>query len=221
MNFLLRAVAGAVIAATATFAAAQSQTLTFEEPPVPIGADLITYKGFTFSAGTADGWKLFSSGSPYSIPDGGNYNITGMGKTFDDTVDPPVQMIDAYVFATTNGSPFTLQGLSGCCGPVYLELLPFAVGATPIYLGWDGTTPTVGGIFTNDLGDPNAEAYDVPAMWKNTPLKEVAVWSFGESFAVDNIRVTVVPEPSSYLMMAAGLGVLVMTARRRKGKAQA
>jgi PEP-CTERM motif len=210
MKSLFRALAGAVIAVSATWASAQ-QTLTFEEPPVGQGQTLNTYQGFSFLDSSAGGWALFGSGSPYSIPGGGNYNISGMGSSGPD-------MLDAWVFKPTNSAPFTLQGLSGCCGPIFLELVPKA-GGLSTFLGWDGVDPgTSGGIFTNGLGQPNAGTFSLSGPNAALQLEEVVVWSYGEQFAIDDIRVTVVPEPSSYAMMIAGLGAMVFVARRRKSQ---
>ncbi len=38
------------------------------------------------------------------------------------------------------------------------------------------------------------------------------------SIALDNLSVSAVPEPSTYMLMLAGLGAIGMLARRRSGK---
>ncbi len=37
-------------------------------------------------------------------------------------------------------------------------------------------------------------------------------------FALDNINISAVPEPSTYMLMLAGLGAIGMLSRRRAGK---
>ena len=220
MKSIFRAVAGVVIAASATFAAAQTaDTLTFEIPVViPDGTPVYTVQGingtsYNFDAVTAGGWALFQNPAvgEYSIPGGGNWQITGM-PVVENGLE--VGNYGVWSFSATNGSPFALQSLQGCCGPVWLELYPNDPSLGVITLGQpvDGD---LGGIFGGGTG-----TYIVPGLYSGVALDVVAVHSYQQNFAIDNIQlISNVPEPSSYAMMIAGLGVLGFVARRRKAKA--
>lgn len=229
MKSLLRALAGAVIAASATFASAQPVTLDFEDFAAGVNpADsstwsgyVNTYKNFDFSnaTGTAGTWAWYTSASPFAGSPSPLINISG-------SVDPlpvPNDSLEAFVFKHAAGTPFTLQSMWVCCGPVYLELLDttggihFAGGFNGGGVDNDAFGNPQQGIMTNPLtGQAIAGVYEVePPLLQNLQLSEVAIWSFPGTFAVDDIKVTVVPEPSSYLMMAVGLGALLVVRRRK------
>ncbi len=54
----------------------------------------------------------------------------------------------------------------------------------------------------------------------NTLFIDVALSTTG-SFNVDNIKVSAVPEPETYVFLAAGVGVIGLMARRKKARTTA
>ena len=228
MKSILRAVAGAVIAATATFASAQSTTLDFDDlqslvtpgNPATYSGILGNYKGFDFSnaTGTTGTWAWYTSAEPLAGSPSPLINITGSV----DVLPVPNDTLEAFVIKTVSGLPFTLQSLWVAGAPVYLELLD-TTGGLHFLGGFDGTNAFGNGVMTNPLtGDATRGVYSItPPLLQNLELAEVAVWSLPGVFAVDDIKVTVVPEPSSYAMLIAGVGVLLVAARRRKAQGAA
>jgi hypothetical protein len=208
----MHALVGAAIAASTSLAFAQSTTITFENPVLVTGvgpSKTLATQGYTFYGKDGVGfWDLFTANAPYNTGTPGGANITGMGPG-------PFDELHTWAFSSTSGMPFTFQGFEGCCAPIFLQLSPASGGAIWIGLNSvdqsvlpgmeDGVIPGQRGIY-NELVN------------QNVPLYEVAFWSIDNNFAVDDIRVTLVPEPSSYAMMVAGLGVLGLVARRRKAK---
>lgn len=229
MKAFARTLVGAVIAASASIASAQSMTLTFNDlvtPSYPFGLQVPdSYQGFDFTnvngsyttptddPGTQYRWLAYEQGGPYTgSPSGGN-NITGANPNDQFATDPN----NLYAFVIGHDKPFTLQSLWVCCGPVYLELVDLNGNHT--YLGgWNGfdAPPAGSGLLGGGKG-----VYTLPAQYQGLQLDEVAVWSFPAQFAIDDIKVSVVPEPSAYLLMAAGLGIVAATARRRKSNSSA
>jgi PEP-CTERM motif len=219
MKSVFRALAGLVLATSASFASAQAVTLDFEEFRPPIGgtpADglLTASKGFDFSnlSGGAGQWQWATATPVYggSLTDG--VNITGTEGT--------PGTFSAWVI--DHDKPFTFQSMWGCCGPIYLELRS-TTGASTFLGGFDynsstGTASITGpGILTDLNGNPTRGVYNNAL--SSLQLDELVIWSYSDQFAIDDIRVTVVPEPSAYAMMIAGLGAMALVARRRKNKA--
>ncbi|MBL8330574.1 MAG: PEP-CTERM sorting domain-containing protein [Rubrivivax sp.] len=125
-----------------------------------------------------------------------------------------------------------------CCGsalPIGIQLIDknnnlIDVGAfNSTTLGTPGQTfglpgPTNGGTFDilKNGFEPvpgNGFIYTFTNPLPNLELKGIALYGFAGYYAVDNIVVTAVPEPSAYAMFAVGLGVLGFAARRRQQKA--
>lgn len=221
------------LAAAAAFAlaaplSAQALTLDFEDLNAAGGYFGATnYRGFSFAnlngtqspGGAAGEWYWQAGSAPYYSA--GNINISGT------PANPG--FYDAMVITAANGGAFTFQGamFSGV-GPIGIELLltngstvfvgGFAGG--PAGLGTGGATnggtfdiglqgtaqPGGGGIY-NFLMDP---------AYKNAAVREVAIWGEASFYAMDNVMVTAVPEPSALALSAMGLAALGFMARRRR-----
>lgn len=228
---LRKFVAAAALALNVPLAAAQTAILTFDDlattvaPAGYFGIDApASYQGFDFSnaTGTGSSWYWAPGADPY-----GSIGTTNISAT---PSKPGVY--DASVISST--TPFTLQSMvfSGQAGPIGIELVDIHgnshfLGAnfnSPTDLGTGNASTSFGGTFalTEGLLEAGNTGYwyffvntEQPATW----LTEIAIWGEGNTFAVDHIAVTPVPEPGTYALMALGLGGVILVARRRRGTA--
>lgn len=230
---LRKFVAAAALALSVPLAAAQTVILTFDDlaasagPAGFFGTDApFTYQGFDFSnaTGTGSSWYWAPGADPYmSI---GTTNISA-------TPSAP-GVYDASVISSS--TPFTLQSIvfSGQAGPIGIELVDIDGNShylgpnfnSPSDLGTGDASTSFGGTFALTEGwvEPGNTGYWVFFVNNEKPdtwLTEIAIWGEGNTFAVDNIAVTPVPEPGTYALMALGLAGVVLVARRRRGSAAA
>jgi hypothetical protein len=223
------------LAAAAAFAlaaplSAQALTLDFEDLN-PAGGffGATDYRGFSFAnlngsrspGGAAGEWYWAPGSAPYYAAGNTNISATAANPGF----------YDAMVITSTSAIPFTFQGamFSGCCGAIGIELT-LASGGT-VFLGsgfaggpgglgsggltnggtfdltMQGTLQPGGGHIYNFLTDP---------AYKNVAVTEVVIWGETSFYAMDNVMVTPVPEPSTLALSALGLAALGVMARRRR-----
>ena len=225
---LRRFVAAAALALSVPLAAAQTAILTFDDlaasagPAGFFGTDApASYQGFDFSnaTGTGSSWYWAPGADPY-----GSIGTTNISAT---PSKPGVY--DASVISST--TPFTLQSMvfSGLSGPIGIELVDIHgnshyLGAnfnSPSDLGTGDASTSFGGTFAltdgwTEPGNTGAWYFFVNNEQPTTLLTEIAIWGEGNTFAVDHIAVTPVPEPGTYALMALGLVGVGLVARRRR-----
>lgn len=147
-----------------------------------------TEEGYTFSSTGLFGNRVVAPSITY------NNNSYSLGET---------------LFGTT-----TLTSASGLFNISSLDLLrlPNIVNTTVTFTGIKGDASVVTQNFTftgNGWGTLNFD----PSFTSLASLK----WSQGLTvYVVDNLNVSAVPEPETYAMMMAGLGLVGLAARRRK-----
>jgi hypothetical protein len=237
----MKALTRSVLAAAAAFAmaaplTAQAVTLDFEDLN-PAGGffGATNYRGFSFAnltgtPGTGLGpggvgeWYWAAGSAPYYSA--GNVNI---GAT---SANPG--SYDAMVITSASGSTFSFQGamFSGCCGAIGIEMT-LANGST-VYLGsgfaggpggLGSGGATNGGTFDLTLqgtlqpGGGNIFNFVTDPAYANVQIRELVIWGEASLYAMDNIMVTPVPEPSTLALSALGLGALGFMARRRRQEA--
>jgi uncharacterized protein (TIGR03382 family) len=210
---------------------AQALVLDFEDLPTTSGFFLDApvngqYKGFDFSNSTGSTgveWFWDAGAAPYYA--NGTTNAGGTGA------------VGFYEYLTiSSATPFTFQGafFSGCCGPIGIELVDVDGNITRLgQFGLTGTggfgnpgLPSDGGTFdltldgTPGLSGGNTYSF-INSVAPNLVLREVAIYGELAYFAVDDIEVTPVPEPSAVTLALASLGGLVWVSRRRKQGIQA
>lgn len=226
--------AAAAAMALAAPLSAQALVLDFEDLN-PAGGYFgnTNYRGFSFAnlngtggPGGVGEWYWQQGAAPYYSA--GNVNISGTPAN--------LGFYDAMVISAANGKAFTFQGamFSGV-GAIGIELL-LANGNT-VYVGGFSGGPgslgtggaTNGGTFDLDLqgtaqpGGGSIFNFVMDPMWANVGVREVAIWGESSFYAMDNIQVTPVPEPSALALSALGLGALGFMVRRRRqeGRKQA
>ena len=231
------------LAAAAAFAlaaplSAQALTLDFEDLN-PAGGffGATDYRGFSFANLTGStgpsGMGPGGVGEWYWAPGSAPYYAAGNTNIGATAANPG--SYDAMVITSTSGIPFTFQGamFSGCCGAVGIELT-LASGGT-VYLGSGfaggpgglGTGgATNGGTFDLTLqgtlqpGGGNIYSFLTDPAYKNVSVTEVVIWGESGLYAMDNVMVTPVPEPSTLALTALGLAALGVVARRRRQTAE-
>ena len=205
---------GATLAVSALAAAAQTVTLKFEDMPTPDGYfDGTLYHGFDLSNSLSS-----NTGSIYWAPGTPDYPAFG---TTNIGLDGPSGVYSALVITAPTLFTFTAATFTGCCQDIYVVATDknnnlFAMGA------FDPNT-LVGTPSFNLLSDgmevspTGAHLYTfVNTTALNTQLKSLAFYGEANTFAVDNIVLTPVPEANAFALTAVGLGVLGLVSRRRK-----
>jgi choice-of-anchor C domain-containing protein len=181
--------------------------------------------GFTTLLGgntSITGWTVDSFSGPSSIDYIGSYWVAGDPvRSIDlngDHVGGISQTFDTVVNQTYNVS-FQLSG-NPDFNPLPKTLDVFTTG-----------NPTVSFTFTNTSNSTTSmdwvpESFTFKATsglttidFRSTTLMPEGCPCFGP--ALDNVNVTAVPEPETYAMMLAGLGLMGFIARRRKQNAAA
>jgi len=128
-------------------------------------------------------------------PAGGSEHVH-LGDYWTDTIANHVDCCTNPIDITFSGGTFTLTSLD----------ILYDDGRPTMFIGSNAATYTVSGLGHVEFGSLFAGVTSV--LWTTT----------GQSVA-DNVTVTAVPEPETYAMLLAGLGLLGFMARRRKESA--
>lgn len=205
---------GAALAASALTASAAATVLTFEDLPPPDGFfDSTLYHGFDLSnALTGNAGTIYWALGTSDYPSFGNMNasVTGPVGAFSAfTITAPVLFTFTAATFTGGGQDIYVVGIDkndnkfafGTFNPDTL------VGAPSFNLLADGMTVSPTGANLVNFVNTN---------FLNTQLKSIAFYGEADTFAVDNIVLTPVPEANAFALTAVGLGVLGLMSRRRK-----
>jgi hypothetical protein len=160
----------------------------------------------SFETGDFTGWTA-----------GGNFSFTGVANSFDG-------------YGPQDGNFFVFTGPIGSEGTLSQTFADTA-GSTLNLSGWvagNGTGPSdVRFLFNGNqvvfVGDPVPSQpytlYSANVTATGNDTFTVAFYNSPDYDAIDNFSITAVPEPETYALMMAGLGLLGVVARRRKQKA--
>jgi hypothetical protein len=213
---VVKAVAAAALLSAATaqasvidFDAASIAQLTHTNLPGPLGL-VNVYYGSTY---LEEGFKLQSSlnAGPFTLPN---------TLFAPDTVNVLYTAAsDSYAMAASIGARTTLTNVGGNAFSVSsIDLAHLLDGNLPdrtvTFVGtrMDSTTVSQTFTFSNDWATfafSSGFSNLAKLTWNENAL-------ITRDFQVDNINVTAVPEPATYAMLAAGLGLIGLSGRRRK-----
>ena len=205
---------GAALAASALTASAAATVLTFEDLPPPDGFfDATLYHGFDLSnalTGNA-GTNYWALGTP-DYPSFGTTNAS---------VDGPAGAFSAFAITAPTLFTFTAATFTGGGQDIYVVAVD--KNDNKIAFGTFNPDTLVGAPSFNLLADgmevspTGARLVNfVNTNFLNTQLKSIAFYGEANTFAVDNIVLTPVPEANAFALTAVGLGVLGLMSRRRK-----
>jgi hypothetical protein len=114
--------------------------------------------------------------------------------------------VDATLLTITFSQPLSVFGL---------EAMPDAFGATSITENFYHNATNIGSIVLNPDGAVSALLF---AASSSTTITSVDITAVGTDFAIANLRYTLaVPEPNTWIMLAAGLAFLGWRGRRKLG----
>ncbi len=103
----------------------------------------------------------------------------------------------------------TVQRFDGRTGE-FIDMFAYVTGIT------DGATPrfgTDGNLYVSSQFDGNIQRFDGKT---GAPLGNIPVGSYGTQYPIGFVFVSSIPEPESFVMLSAGLGLLGFLTRRRK-----
>lgn len=212
MTQMIRNIAVAAIAALTVTSAANAAVIVSASPnntPLPSGQTLI----YDFDGLSVAGYNLSYSGA-VGVFDGAD----GLHP---DLAAPPPGVTNNYLAVQTGGAA-TLTSLSG------LSALSAYIGSPDWYnsirfIGLNGFDVTLsgsdlaGGAFNGDQSIGRRMTYS----FGNDVVTQVVFGSGGNSFELDNIAVSAVPEPGVWAMMIAGFGMMGSVLRGRRQPALA
>lgn len=171
--------------------------VTFGNSAIAIGSSPFATEGVTFSA---------SSGGAHGVS-----NVAGFGASNGTYYLVYLAAGSRYeVFAMADSSAFTLSSM---------EIGPSqnfgALAQTLTISGYRGTDVVASDDVVVQPGT-SFQSHSFDEDWTN--LDSVRLGSLSRGYvAVDNIVLTPVPEPETYAMLLAGLGLIPLAARRRRG----
>lgn len=180
---------------------AQSTILTFDDissidyPPVPNG-----YGGLLWSN--------------VLCLDGVNWQPSGPQNYTPGVVSPNNVVLNGYA------EPAEISSLS----PFYIKSGYFtAVTVEPVQLqvqGYIGGVAVFDNTYSLVTSHPTLVSFDAPAVDLVRFSTSCAVWRdngfyFRDWFALDNLNVTLIPEPSGYMLFVSSLGMLAISLRKR------
>lgn len=185
--------------------------------PIAMAAPLITNGGFesssfngtftTFSAGSSalTGWTIDAGSvdliNTYWAPASGNYSLDLSGNN-----DGVISQSFATVVGQTYTVSFDMAGNPDDGDKI--KTVQVGLSQQPLY-----TFDTTGQTRSN-MGWIN-QSFTFTAVATSSTLHFASVQDSAYGVALDNISVTAVPEPETYAMLLAGLGLLGTFARRR------
>lgn len=183
---------------------AQAVTLTFDEL-APESGNSAVYVGHTYSH---DGFTITGSGSPawagagFHVYPASSDNWTGSAGLFLAAVGGKIELV------ATNGSLFDVESIDISRGDSNNGLVPVGFGGTKA----DGSMVGQGFWFTDTVHGRN-ERVTFSSDFRG--LRSLVWYQGAEWHQFDNLKVTAVPEPGTYALMVAGLGLVAGVTRRR------
>lgn len=201
-NVLKRAILG-VAAALAMSSASQAAVVVSYDNTAPAGLDLV----YDFDGLAASGYTLALNG-PAAIFDG------ALGLV-PDIAAPPPGVTNKYLAIQAGGeailNTLSLNKLSIYIGsPDTFNSIRF-IGLNGFDVTLNGTQ-LAAGAFNGDQSVGRYMTYDFGA----DRVTKVIFSSSGNSFELDNIAVSAVPEPGAWALMIAGFGLMGAALRRRQ-----
>jgi hypothetical protein len=188
-----------IAAALLCAASAQATTLDFDAATVTSQMSFSNfYAGYADTSYTEDGFTFTSTGP-------GPDRVVASALSYNNGSYSLGETLLGTTTLTANSGLFSITSLN-------LARLPLFFNTTVTFTGTKADTSTVTKSFT--FTNNNWGTLTFGANFTNLASLK---WSQGLTvYAVDNLNVTAVPEPETYAMMLAGLGLVGLAARRRK-----
>ena len=186
-------IASAVLALAS--ATASATTITFDGLPGVTGDPLTSYteSGYTVTNSFGNWLEGHSFGNPDPSVFVADFFATPFGRLV--VTAPGPFSFESLDMNMTFAGGYEISGLLG--GVQQFDIVDNLAGSL---------------VFTRILGNSSAKI--------DTLFIDVALSTTG-SFNVDNIKVSAVPEPETYVFLAAGIGMIGLMARRRKARTTA
>lgn len=202
MNFRLTGLVAFALAGAAV--TSQAATLTFDELASGLGGTTInvgnsySHDGFTITGTPQPGW----SNPGFHVVPAGSSNWTGSAGLSYFQVGAQIELV------AISAALFDVKSIDISRGDSNSDLIPVGFTGTKA----DGTKVSQTYWFTDSVHGRN-ERFTFSNDFR--ALKNLVWYQGAEWHQFDNLTVTAVPEPQSYALMLAGLGVLAGVARCR------